>query len=109
MMRRALVSCVVVALAALGLGAGESPARGPSPDGWAPLLARIPDAGSYRDPVVINDYAAARSALGMAAPSGNGRARLVALGRLVSQAELAPTALVRGRPLDPERGLRHEL
>jgi hypothetical protein len=73
---------------------------------WAALLARIPDTAANRSQVVMNDYDAAREALGLPAPTGTPQERVRALSRLATEAGLAPNQLLRNgtAALDDELG-----
>ena len=81
------VACLTVAVLAAP-SAGAAGGRAP----WSGLLAHIPDQAVYRDYVVMNDYDAARAAIGAPDPSG-ARERTTQLNELVIEAGLAPNQL----------------
>jgi hypothetical protein len=72
----ALVPAVVATAPGAGAGGGDPTAR------WAALLARIPGGPTYRASVVLNDFDAARDALGLDAHSGSATARRSAFAEL---------------------------
>jgi hypothetical protein len=85
------VAFVLACATAAALVAPPAGAGGRAP--WAGLLARIPDQAVYRDFVVLNDYDAARQAIGAPEPSGSARERTSQLNELVLEAGLAPNQL----------------
>lgn len=89
MKRIAIVLACVTAAALVAPSAGAAGGRAP----WTGLLARIPDQAVYREYVVLNDYDAARAAVGAPDPSGSARERTSQLNELVLEAGLAPNQL----------------
>lgn len=102
MRRLAVVAAALSVAALLAPAAAATGGRAP----WAGLLARIPDQATYRDAVVLNDYDAARAALGAPEPSGGSRERTSQLARLAREAGLAPNELF---ATAPEADVVHEL
>jgi hypothetical protein len=82
------VACLAVAVLVTP-SAGAAGGRAP----WSGLLAHIPDQAVYRDSVILNDYDAARAAIGAPDPSGSSRERTTQLNGLVLEAGLAPNQL----------------
>jgi hypothetical protein len=100
-------TALLLFIAVTSLGAGlATPASSAPPDPWRALLARVPDTGTFAQSVIINDYAAARSASGLKPVAD----RVRSLFRLEQATGIAPSPVMTapgpGDPLAKELGIR---